>query len=54
VPFCYGALGLPIRGRLSMLEATAFVILLELASYGAVWARDAWRDRRLRARTTAE
>lgn len=49
VPFCYGALGLPIRGRLSMLEATGFVILLELASYGAVWARDAWRDRRARA-----
>ncbi|MBN8613150.1 MAG: DUF1624 domain-containing protein [Deltaproteobacteria bacterium] len=54
VPFCYGALGLPLRDRLSMTEATVFVVLLEVASYGAVWARDAWRDRRLRARTTAE
>jgi uncharacterized membrane protein len=45
VPFCYGALGLPIRGQLSMLEATAFVILLEVASFGAVWACDTLRDR---------
>jgi uncharacterized membrane protein len=41
IPFCYGALGLPIRGRLDMLEATAFVIVLEVASYLAVWMRDA-------------
>ncbi len=46
VPFCYGALGLPIRGRLDMLEATAFVIALEVASYLAVWTRDALAARR--------
>jgi uncharacterized membrane protein len=52
VPFCYGALGLPIRGQLSMLEATGFVILLEAASFGAVWARDTLRDRQA-ARATS-
>lgn len=40
VPFCYGALGRPIAGRLDMLEATGFVLLLEALSYGAVVARD--------------
>jgi uncharacterized membrane protein len=45
VPFCYGALGLVIRDRLTMMEATFFVILLEIASFGAVWARDTLRDR---------
>jgi uncharacterized membrane protein len=40
VPFCYGALGMPIRGQLTMLEATVLVVLLEIASYGAVVARD--------------
>ncbi|MFN9813030.1 MAG: heparan-alpha-glucosaminide N-acetyltransferase domain-containing protein [Deltaproteobacteria bacterium] len=50
VPFCYGALGLPIRGRLSMLEATGFVVLLEIASFGAVWARDTLRSRAARPR----
>lgn len=48
VPFCYGALGASVRGQLSMLEATGLVFLLELASYGAVYARDAWRDVRAR------
>jgi hypothetical protein len=46
VPFCYGALGEPIRGRLDMVEATFFVVLLEVASFGAVWVRDTIRDRR--------
>jgi uncharacterized membrane protein len=50
VPFCYGALGLPIRGRLDMVEATVFVVLLEIASFGAVWARDAITDCRVRSK----
>lgn len=45
VPFSYGALGEPVRGRLDMLEATALVIALEVASYLAVLARDTVRDR---------
>jgi hypothetical protein len=40
VPFCYGALGRPIAGRLTMLEATGVVVLLEIASFGAVVLRD--------------
>jgi uncharacterized membrane protein len=40
VPFCYGALGAPIEGRLDMVEATGFVLLLEVASFGAVYVRD--------------
>lgn len=46
VPFCYGAFGRPIQGQLSMLEATFFVALLEVASFSAVWVRDAWKARR--------
>ncbi|GAB4203848.1 MAG: hypothetical protein OHK0013_18330 [Sandaracinaceae bacterium] len=46
VPFCYGSLGAPIRGRLDMVEATVLVVLLEVASFGAVWVRDTFRDRR--------
>lgn len=53
VPFCYGALGLPVRGRLDMLEATALVILLETASYGVVVLRERWTERRTRARGAA-
>lgn len=45
VPFAYGALGEPVRGRLDMVEATALVIALEVASYLAVLARDLFRDR---------
>ncbi len=52
VPFCYGALGLPIRGRLDMLEATACVIALEVASYLAVWSRDAFVARRAARRSS--
>ncbi len=48
VPFCYGALGRPLAGRLDMAEATAFVVALEVASYGAVVVRD-----RLVARSAA-
>ena len=40
VPFCYGALGAPIEGRLDMLQATGFVLLLEVTSFGAVYVRD--------------
>lgn len=53
VPFCYGALGLPIRGRLDMIEATFFVVLLEVASFSAVLARDTWTERRARAKAAA-
>ena len=49
VPFCYGAFGRSLQGQLGMLEATFFVVLLELASFGAVWIRDAWKLRRTRA-----
>lgn len=45
VPFAYGALGEPVRGRLDMVEATALVIALEITSYLAVLARDLVRDR---------
>lgn len=53
VPFCYGAMGLPIRGRLDMEEATVFVIALEVASFAAVWARDAVTDWRVRSKLAA-
>ncbi len=46
VPLCYGAIGEPIRGRLSMLEASVLVVALEIASYGVIRLRDAWRERR--------
>lgn len=45
VPFCYGALGRPFAGRLTMVEATVGVVALELASIAAVYARDALRRR---------
>jgi|GEM_PF-1575544 len=45
VPFCYGAFGRPIQGQLGMLEATGFVVLLQIASFTAVWLRDAWTAR---------
>jgi uncharacterized membrane protein len=41
VPLCYGVLARPIAGRLGMLEATGFVLLLEVLSYLAVVLRDA-------------
>jgi uncharacterized membrane protein len=53
VPFCYGALGLPVRGRLTMLEATGLVMALEIASYGVVVLRDVWTERRTRAKAAA-
>ncbi len=40
VPFCYGALGELVRGRLTMLEATGLVVVLEVASFLMVVARD--------------
>jgi hypothetical protein len=48
IPFCYGALGTPLRGRLDMPTATAFVLLLMLVSWLAVFARDAVEGRRPR------
>lgn len=45
IPFCYGRLGAPLRGRLDMPTATAFVVGLAVLSWLAVYARDRWRDR---------
>lgn len=45
IPFCYGAVGAPIRGRLDMATATGCVLLLMALSVLAVFARDAWRLR---------
>jgi len=44
IPFCYGRLGEPLRGRLDMLEATAAVAALMVVSVAAVYARDAARE----------
>lgn len=52
VPFCYGSLGRPIEGQLDMPTATFFVVLLEVASYLAVVARDRWMQAR-QARSAA-
>ncbi len=49
IPFCYGALGAPVRGRLDMGTSTALVALLMVVSWLSVFARDTLRDR-LRAR----
>lgn len=48
VPLCYGALGAPLRGQLSMGEATLGVLALEVLSYGVVFARDRLREPRRR------
>jgi len=40
IPFCYGRLGEGWRDQLDMGTATVGVLLLMVASYGAVWARD--------------
>lgn len=54
IPFCYGAPSELVRGRLDMIEATALVVVLEVASFGAVWARDALRARwRARSATSS-
>lgn len=45
IPFCYGALGAPLRGRLDMVTATGFVLLLMTVSWLAVFARDTWKRR---------
>jgi len=49
IPFCYGRLGEPLRGRLDMAESTAAVVALMGVSVVAVYARDAaraaWRRR---------
>jgi acyltransferase len=39
IPFCYGRLGEPLRGRLDMLSATAAVVGLMAASYAVVRLR---------------
>jgi hypothetical protein len=45
IPFCYGALGEAVRGRLDMGTSTLLVLLLMLASWLSVLARDTLRDR---------
>ena len=54
IPFCYGALGVFWRGKLSMAEATLWVLALMAASTLAVFARDrlrtvSWPGRQVRA-----
>ncbi|MCA9607023.1 MAG: DUF1624 domain-containing protein [Myxococcales bacterium] len=45
IPFCYGRLGEPLRGRLDMPRATLAVVVLMVLSWLAVYARDRLRDR---------
>lgn len=52
IPFCYGALGRPLSGQLTVAEATPLVALLMAASLAAVWAWDSLKAR-LRQRPTA-
>jgi hypothetical protein len=52
IPFCYGALGQSVRGRLSMGSATFLVLALMAVSWLVVWGRDtlvAMRRRRREA-----
>lgn len=53
VPFCYGLLARPIAGRLDMVEATLFVVLLEALGFGAVVLRDAIAGRLAHRRSAA-
>lgn len=39
IPFCYGALGVGLRGRLGMAEAAPWVLLLVVATYAVVRLR---------------
>ncbi len=48
IPFCYGALGRPVAGRLDMWEATALMVVLVAASWLAVYVRDALKARYVR------
>ena len=45
IPFCYGRLAAPIRGRLTMSQASAMLVALTLLSYAAVRLRDGLRPR---------
>ena len=49
VPLCYGALGRPLDRALPLWGSLGLAVLLVALSYGAVWARDALRDRLTRA-----
>ncbi len=49
IPGCYGALARPLARRFDLLGASGVLALLALATYLAVWARDAVREA-LRAR----
>lgn len=40
IPFCYGVLGAPLRGRLSLTGCVPYVVLLIAASYAVVVARN--------------
>jgi hypothetical protein len=43
IPFCYGAIGRPLSGRLDMIEATAAMVVLVAVSWAVVWVRDQLR-----------
>jgi uncharacterized membrane protein len=45
IPFCYGRLGAPVRGQLSMASATLLVVTLIVASSAALALRDRLRER---------
>lgn len=52
IPFCYGELGSAVRGKLDMGSATGLILALMVASWLAVRARDALRQRFRDARAT--
>lgn len=51
IPFCYGRLAAPLRAKLSIAGAVPLVLLLIVASYGVVVARD-WMNARTRGAAT--
>lgn len=50
IPFCYGALGTPLRHATTMGEATAALVPLVALSWGSVYAWDALEARARRRR----
>ncbi len=52
IPFCYGRLGSALRGRLDMVEASAWLAVLIALSWLVVWGRDRWTGRKKKGRGT--
>jgi len=52
IPFCYGRFGDPLKGRLGLAEASAWLLCLMAVSLGVVWLRDSLR-RRMRGTASA-